>query len=79
MARYFFNLRNDVDVDDEEGQEVPDFKAAQERATAYARDMAAASILERHKLDLAHRIEVADERGQVLHVVTFGDAVEVKG
>ena len=60
MPRFFFNLRNDIDADDPEGTELPDLAAAKRKAEAYAIDMAAASITEHHKLNLDHRIEIAD-------------------
>jgi hypothetical protein len=75
MPRYFFHLRNDMDVPDPEGQELADLDAARAQAVAYAIDMAAASVLEHRKVNLQHRIEVEDEAGQVLETVKFGDAV----
>jgi hypothetical protein len=75
MARYFFNLKNDLDVPDEEGEDLPDLAAAQERARAYALDMSAASVLERGTINLHHRIDVSDESGATVHSVEFGDVV----
>ena len=45
---------------------MPALEAARERAFQYARDLSAASILEHGKLNLHHRIEVADGGGAVL-------------
>jgi hypothetical protein len=78
VPRYFFHLRNDLDVPDLEGQELPDLDAAHAQAVAYAVDMAAASVLEHRKVNLHHRIEVEDEAGQVLEAVKFGDAVAIE-
>ena len=78
MPRYFFHLRNDLDVPDPEGQELPDLRAARAQAVAYAVDMAAASVLEHRKVNLGHRIDVEDEAGQVLDTVNFGDVVTIE-
>ena len=79
MPRYFFHLRNDMSVDDEEGQELPNLEAARQRACKYALDMSAASVLEHQKISLDHSIEVADEGGQRLLTVRFGYVVTVEG
>jgi hypothetical protein len=78
MPRYFFHLRNDVSVDDEEGQELPGLEAARACAEKYALDMSAASIVEHGKVNLHHRIEVSDETGQLALTVEFGDVVRVE-
>jgi hypothetical protein len=78
MPRYFFHLRNDLSVDDEEGIELPDLESARARAERYALDMSAASVLEHRKLNLHHRIEVADETGRLVLTVKFGDVLSVE-
>jgi hypothetical protein len=78
MPHFYFHLHDDMDVLDEEGIELPDLKAARERGIRYAVDMTAASVLERRKINLHHRIEVADESGQVRHVVEFGDVIRIE-
>ena len=78
MARYFFHLRNDLDVPDREGQELPDLDAARAQAVVFAVDMAAASVLEHRKVNLHHRIDIEDGAGQVLHTVEFGDVVAIE-
>jgi hypothetical protein len=72
-------LRNDVCADDEEGMELSSLDAAREQATIYVRDMAAASVLERSRTNLHHRIEVADESGEIVLTVAFGDVVAIEG
>jgi hypothetical protein len=79
VPRYFFHLRNDLNADDEEGAELPDLDAARERAKAFALDMAAASILEHQKLNLHHRIEIADASGAILEVIEFRDVLTLVG
>jgi hypothetical protein len=78
MPRFYFNLRNDLVVDDEEGLELPDLAAAREYALFNARSIAAENV-HKGKLNLSHRIEIADEDNQVLATVSFADAVKVEG
>ncbi|HEX8641698.1 MAG TPA: hypothetical protein VF704_11175 [Allosphingosinicella sp.] len=77
MPRFYFHLRNDLSVDDEEGQELPDLASAEKVALANIRSIASENVLQ-GRLDLSHRIEIADEAGDVIRTVTFGDAVEVE-
>lgn len=78
MAHYFFNLRSDLDAEDPEGAELPDLQAAREKAEHYALDLAAASILEQRKVNIHHRIEVADPAGEILLTVEFGDVIRIE-
>lgn len=78
MARFYFHLRNDVAVDDEEGQELPTEEAARVRALEYALDMAASSLLEYHKINLRHHIILANASGETIATVAFGDAVAIE-
>lgn len=79
MPRYFFHLRDDLDVSDTEGLELASLGQARARARAQAVHMAAASITERGRLDLSHRIEVEDQSGEMLYAVAFAEVVEVIG
>lgn len=76
MPRFHFHLFDDTQSPDEEGRELPSFEAAFEIARAEAREMASAEVLQ-GRLNLNHRVEVADEFGRVLGIIRFGDAVEV--
>jgi hypothetical protein len=78
MPRFFFDLYNDMDAPDREGQELPDLRAAQMHALKEARTMIGASVLEHGKIDLRHFIRVRDERGKAVHLVEFGDAVTIE-
>lgn len=78
MPRFYFNLRNDLVVDDEEGLELPDLAAAREYALFNARSIAAENV-HKGKLNLSHRIEITDDDKQVLATVSFADAVTVEG
>ena len=77
MPRYYFHLYNDIDARDEEGVELPDLEAARDHATAEARNMTSVSVLEHGRVNLHHRIEVADHAGAVVATVEFGDAVAI--
>lgn len=76
MARFRFHVINDIDVPDDEGQEFDSLAAAHLRAVDYARDLAASAV-RLGRLDLSHRIEIEDEKGEMLLTVTFADAVEI--
>lgn len=76
MPRYFFDLRNDVDVSDEEGRILDDLAAVRTAAIAEAREMMTESVLKGH-LNLGHSIEVRDETGAIILVMPFGEAVDV--
>lgn len=77
MPRYYFNIRNDADVDDPEGKELPDEAAAREHALESARDLVCAHIHEHAGVNLDHRIEVGDASGRTLFAVTFRDAFTI--
>jgi hypothetical protein len=78
MPRYFFNLRNDLSADDEEGLDLPDLESARKCAVKYAVEMAGVSVAEHQHLDLHHRIEVVDEARTPLFTVEFGDVVKIE-
>lgn len=78
MPRFYFHLRDNDHLIDEEGIELPTIEAARQRATKFALHMAAANVLERSNLDLRHRIELTDENGQLVEMVQFGDVVTVR-
>ena len=67
-----------MSVDDEEGMDLADLEAARLRAEQFALDMSAASVLEQRKINLHHRIEVADDTGRKVLTVEFGDVLTVE-
>ena len=77
MPLYFFDLHNDVDASDPEGQELRDLAAAIAEAIKDARELMGASIKQEGKINLRHYINIRDEHGQVVHTVRFADAVTV--
>ena len=78
MARFYFHLYNDIVSKDEEGRELPDVDTARHDAREDARNMAAESVRE-GELNLDHYVEVADDAGEPLFRVTFGEVVKVTG
>lgn len=76
MAQYFFDLRNSLDVMDEEGRECDDLDAAKACAVAEARHVASDDVLG-GSLDTSHRIDVRDADGDVVASVSFGEAVAI--
>jgi hypothetical protein len=78
MPQFFFHLFDDLDCIDEEGQELSSPEAALETARANVLEIACAEV-RAGRLDLSHRIEVANEFGQTISVIRFRDVVEVTG
>lgn len=74
--RYFFDLHNDIDTQDDEGVELASLAEAKAHAVTEARVMAADSVSKGH-LNLSHYIQVADGGRADLFRVTFREAVEV--
>ena len=78
MPRYFFHIYNHDVTMDEEGRDLPALEAARDLALESARELVCDSVHEGH-LNLDHRIEVADERGDILIVLTFREAFTIRG
>ena len=76
-ADLLFHLRNDMSVDDVEGLGLAGLSEARARAEQYAVDMTAASVLEQRKINFGHRIEVANDSGEIVHTVRFGEVIEI--
>ncbi|MET1111699.1 MAG: hypothetical protein ABWX67_09265 [Allosphingosinicella sp.] len=77
MPRYFFHLYNDIVAMDEEGADFPDLTAARANGVREARAMMLETVAE-GRINLSHRIDIADETGAVLATITFGEAVKVE-
>jgi hypothetical protein len=78
MPRYYFHLYNDLTVIDEEGHDLPDLAVAHHRAIREAREIASQAVRNGH-LRLDHRIEIANERGEIETTVHLRDVVKVEG
>lgn len=78
MARYYLNLRNGGGyVEDLEGQELPDLAAARLQAIEGIRSVLSEEA-RRGEIDLCGSIEIADGEGNILLVLPFSDAVNVR-
>lgn len=75
MPRYFFHVREGSDISrDTEGQELPDVEAARREAINASREILGEKLL--HGGSLNHRtIEIADETGHVVDVVSSNDVL----
>ena len=79
VPQYYFHLHNSADVEDNEGQHLPDLDAARDFATSLARFEFGEAAKREGQVVLSHRIDIEDQTGAVLATVTFGEAVRVEG
>lgn len=78
MPRFFLHLINNTAVaSDDEGVELTDVSAARDQAIDGIRSVLADEV-RRGMLDLRGRIEIAEAGGNVLAVVSFADALEIR-
>ena len=78
MARYFLHINNGGGYsEDVEGQELPDLDAVRAAAIEGVRSMLSEEARQ-GQLDLSGKIEIADGEGNILLVVPFCDAVELR-
>jgi hypothetical protein len=77
MARYFFNVYDDMVATDEEGVELPNVEAARLRALAGARDLMCSQVKHGY-VDLSHWIDVVDEAGAIALRLPFRGAIEIR-
>lgn len=75
MPRYYFHVREGQEISrDAEGQELPDVEAARREAVSASREILGEKLL--HGGSLNHRqIEIADETGHVVDVVSANDVL----
>ena len=76
MPRFFFHLKDGVTLCDEEGMSFETVDEARREALRAAREIMADEV-KRGSLTLVDRIEIADEGGNPVTVVTFADAVRI--
>jgi hypothetical protein len=77
MARYHINLFNDADIMDEEGQEFVDLPAAHTEAMRSAREVIADHVMSGRPVDLRHRVEITDDKGALLEIIRFDEAISI--
>ena len=78
MPLFYFHLYNDLDVIDEEGLDLLDLDAARANAIKEARAVMVDMVAE-GRINFSHRIDIADESGDVVDSVNFSEAVAVEG
>jgi hypothetical protein len=75
MPRYYFHVREGQDVSrDMEGQELPNAEAARSEATSANREILGEKLLHGGSLD-SRTIEIADETGHIVDVVSANDVL----
>jgi hypothetical protein len=79
VPRFFFHIANGERFLDDEGVVLPDVPAAIAVASVGAREMVAEDLKQGHGLPLNDRIEIYDESGRIVGIVTFRDAVGHEG
>jgi hypothetical protein len=78
MARFYFNVYDDMVATDDEGLELPNLDAARLTAVSGARDLMCSQL--RHGyIVLSHRIDVVDDSGAIVLHLPFADAIEIRG
>ena len=76
MSRYFFHLRDGVEISyDREGRELPDTEAARAKAIESARHTMAKAILSGERLGMTRVFQVEDEDGRTIALVPFREAI----
>ena len=78
MSRYYFHLRDDLDVSDQEGMDLADPDAARAFAIANARNIMCGTLEREGRISLHHRIDVEDDKGALVTSVPFSDAVNIE-
>jgi hypothetical protein len=78
MPKFYFHLLNDMDVRGPEGIELPDLKAARDKARHDARMLMGEMLKDEAHITLSHRIDIEDEHRRVLDTVWFRDVVQVE-
>jgi hypothetical protein len=77
MPRYFFHLRDGVDVLlDEEGRELADQEAIDAATLFEVRSMISSDALD-GQIRLDQRLDIEDAEGRIVHSLAFKDAVEI--
>ncbi len=79
MPRFFFHIADGDRFPDEEGAILPDVTAARKLALVGAREIVADDLKQGKNLSLNDRIEIQDESGSIVAVVTFREAVGIEG
>ena len=78
MPRFYLHICNgDGFIEDEEGQELPDLKAARDEAIRGLRGVMSAELQD-GQLNMASFIEIEDDEHHLMMTVQFMDAVDIR-
>ena len=77
MPRFFFNLRDDMSLEDHEGKDLADAGTAREVAVAYARGIMSEDVKE-GRLALRDEIQVVDDKGEQILRLPFREAIDIQ-
>ena len=77
MPRFYFNLRNEISVEDEEGKELDDAEQAREMAVVSARSIMAEGV-RYGRLVLSDEIDILDAQGVKILTLPFRDAIRIE-
>jgi hypothetical protein len=78
MPKFYFHLYNDMDVPDDEGKDLLDLHSARAWASWQARVLVGETVKEEGRVPLKHRIDIEDERHEVVGSISFGDVVTIE-
>jgi hypothetical protein len=76
MPKFYFNLRDDVAVEDDEGKDLPDAKKARAVAVGYARGIMSEDVKD-GRLVLRDEIDILDEQRNKVLTLPFREAIEI--
>jgi hypothetical protein len=78
VPQFYFHLYNDMDVPDDEGEDLPDLRAARAYADRQARALVGEAAKQDGRIVLWHRIDIEDEKRTVVDTVHFRDVVRIE-
>ena len=77
MPRFFFNLHDEVSVEDKEGKDLADAGEARNQAVRSARGIMSEDVKD-GRLVLKDSIDVIDEKGDRVLTLPFRDAIDIE-
>uniref|UniRef100_UPI0037DA03AB DUF6894 family protein n=1 Tax=Sphingomonas nostoxanthinifaciens TaxID=2872652 RepID=UPI0037DA03AB len=77
MPHFYFHVHNSIEVEDEVGVEHANLDAAVTSGIIDARHLMSDEIKSVGRICLSHYIEICDASGIQMHIVRYGDCVEI--
>ncbi|MBD8547912.1 DUF6894 family protein [Sphingomonas sp. CFBP 8760] len=78
MPQFYLHIFADVDACDHEAFDLPSLSAAEAAAVTGVREMVGSKIQQGLPVYRSNRIEIADQSGEVLKVVSFESVVDFR-